>query len=213
MANKKASVSKARHRPGTAVQAKGRQRVDEIVDAATAVLVQEGYAQFTTRKIAARVGIRLSNVQYYFPTKHALLQALVERSIEQYYDVLRAKVAAGSKTPKAQLLYTIDYVLASHAKPEITRLFKELWALAAHDKDAAIVMDRFYAQWCEMATALVLELNPKLSRLKAERRAILIIGLVDGHALFSGAGSTPTPALRGIGKEMREAALMIATAP
>ncbi len=203
----------AGHRPGTAVQKKGQRRVDEILDAATAVLVEEGYAQFTTRKIAARVGIRLSNVQYYFPTKQTLLQALVERSIEQYYNVLRAKVAAGSKTPKAQLLYSVDYVLASHAKPEVARLFKELWALASHDKDAARVMDGFYAKWCDMATDLVLQLNPTISRRKAERRAILIIGLVDGHVLFTGAGSEPSPALRGIGKELREAALLIATAP
>lgn len=205
--------SVTRHRQGTAVQAKGQRRVDEILDAATAVLVEEGYAQLTTRKIAARVGIRLSNVQYYFSTKQALLQALVERSIEQYYEVLRTKAARGSKSPKTQLLYSIDYVLRSHAKPEIAILFKELWALAAHDKDAARVMDSFYAKWCEMATELVMELNPDISRRKAERRAILIIGLVDGHVLFTGAGSTPSPALRGIDKEMKDAALRIAMAP
>lgn len=213
MADKKNVTPKNRHRSGTAVQAKGRKRVDEILDAATAVLVEEGYAQLTTRKIAARVGIRLSNVQYYFPTKRTLLQALVERSIETYYEVLQTKVATGSKTPKAQLLYSIDYVLSNHEKPEVARLFKELWALASHDKDAARVMDGFYAKWCKMATNLVRELNPKISRRKAERRAILIIGLVDGHLLFTGEGSEPSPALRGIGQEMRDAALLIAMAP
>jgi AcrR family transcriptional regulator len=213
MGRTKRKTARAGNRPGTAVQAKGRQRVDEILDAAAGILVEEGYAELSTRKIAARVGIRLSNVQYYFPSKQDLLQALVERSIKDYYDTLQARIAKGSKSPKAQLLYSIDYVLASHARPDVGTLFKELWALAAHDADAARVMDAFYERWRSMAADTVQQLNPKLTRRRAERRAVLIIGMVDGHVLLTGKDSAEPAALKNIAKDMRDAALAIAMAP
>ena len=58
--------------PGTAVHAKGKQRVNDIVHTATRVLAFEGYSNFTMRGIAAKAGIALKNLQYYFPTKDSL---------------------------------------------------------------------------------------------------------------------------------------------
>lgn len=202
---------KSGSRPGTAVQAKGQQRVDEILDAATAILVEEGYAQFSTRKIASRVGIRLSNVQYYFPTKQDLLQALLQRSMDRYYAALTEKLAAGPRTAKARLRYSVDYVVRSHEDPRNIRFFTELWALAAHDPEASRVMDAFYTRWCENAADLIMELSPGASRNKAMRRAALIIALVDGLSLLVGPGKVERPLLRGIENELREAVVKLAT--
>ena len=57
-----------RTRAGTAVRPKGQARSAAILDAATAILVEEGYAHLSTRKIAARAGMHPGNLQYYYRT-------------------------------------------------------------------------------------------------------------------------------------------------
>src|SRR6185503_8707626 len=48
---------------------RGSARVEEILDAARHVLAQEGYAEFSLRRVARRVNIRLSTLQHYFPSR------------------------------------------------------------------------------------------------------------------------------------------------
>jgi AcrR family transcriptional regulator len=48
----------------------------EILDAAWAVMAREGVAALSVREVARSVGIRQQSLTYYFPTKHALLDAL-----------------------------------------------------------------------------------------------------------------------------------------
>src|SRR5215467_13278285 len=84
-----------RARAGTAVQAKGQHRVAEILGAARAVMVEDGYAALTTRKVAERVGVRQSNVQYYFPAKVDLVRALFEDSMVRTTRAVAERFAAG----------------------------------------------------------------------------------------------------------------------
>ncbi|MGH7778178.1 MAG: TetR/AcrR family transcriptional regulator [Candidatus Dormibacterales bacterium] len=66
---------------------------DEIVRAAADCLLVDGYAATTMRGIAARAGVAVGNVQYYFPAKSDLLveawRELTDRSVEE----LRAALA------------------------------------------------------------------------------------------------------------------------
>lgn len=48
----------------------------EILDAAWAEMAREGVAALSVREVARSVGIRQQSLTYYFPTKHALLDAL-----------------------------------------------------------------------------------------------------------------------------------------
>ena len=48
----------------------------EILDAAWALMAREGVAAISVREVARSVGIRQQSLTYYFPTKHALLDAL-----------------------------------------------------------------------------------------------------------------------------------------
>lgn len=60
---------------------------DLIVRAAADSLLEQGYAGTSVRVIAARAGIAIGNVQYYFPTKSELLveawRYLTARSVEE----------------------------------------------------------------------------------------------------------------------------------
>jgi AcrR family transcriptional regulator len=193
-----------RSRAGTAVQAKGRRRADDILEAARAVIVDDGYAALSTRKVAERVGIRQSNVQYYFPTKVDLVRALFEDSVARSTRAVAARLGDGPASPEARLLGSLDYFLETHHSLEEQRFQRELWALAAHDPAMARVMNGLYRRWVDLTARNLLQLNPALDRARAQRRALLLISLVDGLSLFHGATALDHPAVRGIEEEIRE---------
>ncbi|MET8152033.1 TetR/AcrR family transcriptional regulator [Actinoplanes sp. NPDC049668] len=58
---------------------KGRIRREDIVTAAVEVYAEAGYHASSLREVARRVGITHAGLLYYFPTKEALLAAVLER--------------------------------------------------------------------------------------------------------------------------------------
>jgi AcrR family transcriptional regulator len=196
-----------RARTGTAVQSRGRDRADEIVQAARKVMVEDGYAALTTRKVAERVGIRQSNVQYYFPTKVDLVRALFEASMADSSRAITARLAKDVASPKARLLGSLEYFLETHHSIEEMRFLRELWALSAHDADVARVMQGFYQRWVDLTARNILGINPDLGRARAQRRALLMISLVDGLSLFHGATGLDHPSVTGIDRELRDLVL------
>ena len=190
-------------RPGTAVNAKGYQRAEQIVVTAFQVLIEEGYAGFSTRKVAQRLGIRQSNLQYYFPTKVDLVQALFEHHVNSSLGAID-----GFKGDERQrFLRGVTYFLESHFSQQQQIFLRELWALAAHDQEIANVMNRFYQQWIDQITQTIRQLNPAMSLRKAQKRALLVISMVDGLSLFHGAHGVDHVAVQGIEREIREVLL------
>jgi AcrR family transcriptional regulator len=198
------AVGARRARPGTAVQAKGKQRAADILRAARAVLVEEGYAALTTRKIAQRAGIRLSNVQYYFPAKADLVRALFAASVAESARQVTGRPPAAKLSPARLMMWSVDQFLRSHHTLEQQVFLRELWAMSAHDPEVAAVMNRFYERWIDLVTRTLLAASPELGRARAQRRALVIISLVDGLSLFHGAMSVDHPAVHGIEAEVRE---------
>lgn len=56
-------------RRGTAKRSDGKATADKIVEAAYPLLQTGGAAEWSLRNVADRAGIRLANLQYYFPKK------------------------------------------------------------------------------------------------------------------------------------------------
>jgi AcrR family transcriptional regulator len=194
----------SRHRPGTAVLAKGRERREAILDAATAILVHDGYAHLSTRKIAARAAMRPGNLQYYYRSKQDVVRAVLERYLERAVESVETRIgAADDGTPTSRLHSALDGVLADQISAESCRFFWELWALAAHDAAVAEAMREFYARYWRRVVALLLATNPDLGRPRAERRAALLIAMFEGLTLFRSRRppyALPLPALE---KELR----------
>ncbi|SFQ63945.1 TetR/AcrR family transcriptional regulator [Amycolatopsis rubida] len=71
---------------------KGRIRRDDIVSAAAAVYGEAGYHGASLREIAKRAGITHAGLLYHFPTKEALLAAVLERRDAE--DAVREQLSA-----------------------------------------------------------------------------------------------------------------------
>jgi len=84
------------------------QRRDEILRAARTVLLAEGYARARMAEIALRAGVAPGTLYLYFPSKEAIVAALVE----QYYDRLAAAVipAMGQPDVAAAIHQTMETV-------------------------------------------------------------------------------------------------------
>ncbi|GIE30903.1 hypothetical protein Ait01nite_039480 [Actinoplanes italicus] len=64
-------------------QARGRQRIREILDAALAQFAETGYEKTSTNAIAARAGMSPGSLYQYFPNKEAIADALSQRLLDE----------------------------------------------------------------------------------------------------------------------------------
>lgn len=162
---------------GGGLTGKGHERRLQILDAATLQLTEEGYARFSIRQVAERLGLRLSNVQYYFPTRDALLAALLARVLADASADLRREPV------QLDLAALVRFVLAGQT-PEACLLFLELWALAARDAGARQAMDDFYVAYRKEVARAIATVMPNLGVAERTRRAALIMALLEGVSLF-----------------------------
>lgn len=66
----------------------------QILDAAQMVILEEGYAAASTRRVAARAGLKPSLVHYYFPTTDDLLLALSKRGADESDKMIEQALAS-----------------------------------------------------------------------------------------------------------------------
>ena len=96
-----------------------------LLDAAMHLMVTEGYAAVTSRRVAARAGLKPQLVHYYFRTMDDLFIALVRRGAEQ--NLARQARALASPQPLRALW-------ECSTDPAGTTLTMEFSALANHRK-------------------------------------------------------------------------------
>lgn len=68
-------------------------RRKQAVAAARVVLMRDGVARTSMRTVANEAKIPLGTLQYAFPTKHGLLQAVIEDVVQEIAEVLRGSSA------------------------------------------------------------------------------------------------------------------------
>lgn len=73
-----------------ASQERSRATIDVILSATARVLVKHGYDRASTNKIAEAAGVSVGSLYQYFPSKEALVAAVIERHIGAMADMLQA---------------------------------------------------------------------------------------------------------------------------
>jgi AcrR family transcriptional regulator len=188
---------------------KGRERTESILAAATAVLVEEGYAAFSLRKVAARADMRLGNLQYYYRTKADVVRALLARSLASAARAAEARLLAAGDARDA-LASAVRAVLADQETGEGARLFVELWALAGRDPEIAAALQAYHAGWWRALVHLLLRAHPGLGRAVAGRRAALAVAMLEGLTLFRPAHAPRRLPLTGLEDEAVAAIVALA---
>jgi AcrR family transcriptional regulator len=170
------------------LRAQGMRTRSAIVRAARALLLECGSLEFTLREIALRAGISISNLQYYFPTRLAVLRAVLEPVIDVYMRDLRRAVDTGA-TPRATLDALVARTLQDAKDAESAALWCHFVSFVAVDAESAQLLDEWYGVLsCEIAR-LVGAVNPAFTPEECLQVATLLIAMIDGVIVRTGTGT------------------------
>lgn len=99
------------------MQARSRERVERILDAAAQLLTEEGYNAVKTNTIAKRAGVSIGSVYQFFPNRFAIFHALALR-----YQTRIAEILEEHMGPKVKFQDGWESALA-----EVIDILADMW--------------------------------------------------------------------------------------
>ena len=178
-------------RADTGVRERGAARVDEIIQTTKKILVNDGLADLSTRRVARELGISIGNLHYYFSTKNDLLQAVIEDVIRGYDEEFERKAKLFPNAPRKRIEAFVRYLIADAKKPEVRAFFYQLWGMSVQNNFAADLRDKTYRRFVDMMVDMLAPLHPDKSIAELKSLAMSISAPIEGlHVTF------------GLGKEM-----------
>ena len=111
----------------SASQKRSRATVDALVEATARVLTKDGYDRASTNKIAETAGVSIGSLYQYFPSKEALVAAVIERHTQELSEVVRDAMdrVAGSPIAVAARELVAAGIEAHRADPKLHRVLAE----------------------------------------------------------------------------------------
>jgi AcrR family transcriptional regulator len=82
-----------------ASQERSRLTVDALLEATARILVKEGYDRASTNRIARLAGVSIGSLYQYFPSKEALVAAVIDRHMQEMMAQVRAALREVARRP------------------------------------------------------------------------------------------------------------------
>lgn len=160
---------------------KGEARREAIEAEARRMLLTEGYARVSVRTIATRLGISLGNLQYYFPTKDDLVEAVIAAEIEASLSILD-DIEWDPDRPGPCIHQGVRALLRHHAG-DSGCFYAIAEFLALNDRRYARLKARGYAYVFGYVVELVSLMASHLNADLRARLAHILVALIDGASL------------------------------
>ncbi|MGB6310419.1 MAG: TetR/AcrR family transcriptional regulator [Steroidobacteraceae bacterium] len=111
----------------SASQKRSRLTVGALLDATARILIREGFGKASTNRIAEVAGVSVGSLYQYFPSKEALVAALVERHQQELMQVVRGELTQAVKLPLQHAVRTLVAVAvkAHRMDPKLHRVLAE----------------------------------------------------------------------------------------
>ncbi|MEV7419490.1 TetR/AcrR family transcriptional regulator [Streptomyces sp. NPDC089919] len=158
-------------------RARSEERRGEILQAAVEVIAERGFRGASLGAVAERVGLTQQGVLHYFPSKEALLVAVLEERD-------RWDTGGGARDGQSWRLDLLASLVEYNAmRPGIVQTFSALLGESVTDEHPAreFFTHRYGQVRAEMAAVLRAEYGPRLpSGLTPERAAPLLTAVMDG---------------------------------
>ncbi|WP_019140961.1 TetR/AcrR family transcriptional regulator [Noviherbaspirillum massiliense] len=172
---------------------RGHARASEILAAAHEVFVRDGYGGFSVRSVAAQLGMSLSNIQHYYPSKDHLVQAMLLSAAARYQTVIDEIVAGMPEASQLErFMAAMEMFLADARQPMVGRTLVQMWAAALVDPLAAKTLAKIQRRERKTILELIRGISSELSDAECEARAALIVAQIEGLILLH-AGNRITP--------------------
>ena len=108
--------------------------MDALIEATARILVKEGFEKATTNRIAEIAGVSVGSLYQYFPSKEALVAAVIDRHNDAIMNVVRAAFAEVADLPieKAVRRLVTVAIEAHHIDPKLHRVLAEQIPRSGH---------------------------------------------------------------------------------
>jgi AcrR family transcriptional regulator len=168
----------------------GQDRRHALVAAAYRRIATDGFEGLRTRDVAADVGVNIATLHYYYPTKEALIRAVIGYAIQRFTATMPSE-----GTPVDQLRGHLRALL------DLLKRDQELWAVlgelvlrAPRDADLARIFRQTDSYWYSKLRELIercIQQGTIAPTLDADGLAALMIVAIKGLSLPTVAGFQP----------------------
>jgi AcrR family transcriptional regulator len=182
---------------------------DTILEAARERLLADGYANLSTRKVAAEAGVPLSQVHYHFGSKQGLILALLEMENRQRLERQQAMYSADA--PLWQRYEQACDFLEDDLESGYVRVLQEMIAAGWSEPAVGAAVRELLLGWYQLLTEVMRRAESEhgpLGPFTAEELATLVANCFIGseEALLLGFDRQTLPiraALRRVGAVLR----------
>jgi AcrR family transcriptional regulator len=158
---------------------RGRRRREAVLDAAAELFLDRGFHGTSIDDVGAAAGISGPGLYRHFPSKDALLMAVLDRIWQQLRPAIDEAAALDADASVERLLEA-QLDLAFDQPAALVLLVRELRHLPADYRDRALRNHRRYLDaWADA----ILGVSPSLDRDTARGIALAVHGLIDSAAL------------------------------
>jgi AcrR family transcriptional regulator len=154
-----------------------------LLDAVTAVLVEEGFEGVSVRKVAARAGVSIGAVQHHFPTKDAMLAAAMDRASADFQARLTARIPVDASAETALRAVTDELLGLGPDRREASVLWLARLARASVDETAARTHARDWQEIEDLLARLLTAAGGHQEPDQGRDDAAALLALLDGLAM------------------------------
>jgi AcrR family transcriptional regulator len=158
-----------------------REELTELaIDAALALIEQDGFAKFSARQVAAKIGYTVGTLYNVFGSYDALLMHVNARTLDHWYDFLQSRLKRG----KAEPLRVLARGYVEYARTHYNRWL----ALFEHHRDKSTPVPDWYQDRIRRFFAMLEDTIPSSAghdRRKAKRDAQVLWAGIHGISILS----------------------------
>ena len=162
------------------VTPKGAARVVEIARVGTEIVLEEGFASVTKRRVAKRLGIAHGNVGYYFPTRESLWRAVIDYEISEIDDKYPSDLETDTNDPQSCFDQYLLVYMVSYEDRKFGNFIAHLLSYAEINPEGATLRDELYEGFLQRMMERVRPLCPGVDDERIELRALTVMALFEG---------------------------------
>jgi AcrR family transcriptional regulator len=198
-------------RKGTAQRRAGKETAGRLVSAARELLESESLERFSMRNVAERAGVSLANLQYYFPRRTDLVQAMYLDLDSRYRASFADFLGNDSDTSRDRLEFILRFLIEDITHRKTRQFFIQFWALLGSlDDFRCEQLGRVYDLEITQLSEHIEALCPSISAAEVRSRATLISALIEGLMVVMGAVEEGIPFTTDIQESALKLAMVIA---
>lgn len=159
--------------------------MSEILKTAKNILVNQGIGALSTRHVAKEMGISVGNLAYYFSSKNALLEAIIEHVIDGYDAELQRESKDFPDDPVQHLKAFLCYLVEDTKRSEVRSFFYQFWGLSTNLKQIAVARESMYQHFSGQMRDLLQAVHPAKSDIELNHMTMSMMTLLEGlHVIF-----------------------------